>query len=636
MEMKPLSTTNLQTSPGTESTCTLQITVAAPKGQPVANAVVTLEKPGLGALSVLNATTDAQGQAQVIYTAPTEDQLAQQGKKEASVTIDARETATGAKDSTTLNIRSRVSAMTVEAEHAILPAHPDFYNTIRFRFQAANKKDGSAYQARILTRQQGGALVKDSLQQGGTPTYEMAVWPNQECIVSYHWVGPASMMQAADEIITIEILELGLKKEVSFSVGIDLALVSVQRKYGGALLPLLWEPFHIYITDRFHPDVDLAALLAKFRIQPGLAIEQTSYAPPAIDPAETGFLSALFTRLEGSDANSLRNAVIWAGGQWEVQKTADNRFVLMQKGRYNDGTSWIDYPAIVFWERGSYQFKVALKPGAFDADPRTDTALTEVFTIEEFRGMGDEVVHTVFLPSIEFLAGALAGYTESLPLKFAFCLKGLSGDIHAGSYTGFLLDAWGCSMDVMGASKLPEKVKQLFDNHTLALYAKTLCDTLVGDKPVRTMKGSKGQAKAAAPAPAPPKYDLTRVLEIAQLAVKGSKGSYLVILQRPGLAGYAAEIKGEILTPAPARLTAEQTPAQRIEQGERFIVIPCHKDEQLLVRLSGSGKAGQLIIVTPDVVKRYAYPQTAWQSAVAIDSSGQAAFTQGTILIPMP
>jgi hypothetical protein len=636
MEMKPLSTANLQTSPGTDSTCTLQIIVADPQGAPKANAVVTWEKPSLGTLSVLNATTDAQGQAQVIYTAPTEAELEQQGKKEVSVTINAQEAASGIKDSATLNIRSRVSAMTVEREHAILPAHPDFYNTIRFRFQAANKKDGSAYQARVTARQQGGALVKDSLQQGGTQSYAMAVWPNQDCSLSYHWVGPPSMMQAADEIITIEIPELGLKQEVSFSVGMDLAIVSVQRKYGGQLLPLLWEPFNCYITDRFHPDVDLAALLDKFRIQPGLVIEQVFYGPPAIDPAETGFLSALFTRLEASEANSLHDAVIWAGGQWEAQKTPDNRFCLIQKGRYSDGTSWIDYPAIVFWERGSYQFKVALKPGAFDADPRTDTALTEVYTIEDFRGMGDEVVHTVFLPSIEFLAGALAGYTESLPLKFAFCLKGLAGDIHGGKYQDFLLDAWGCSMDAMGASKLPERIKQLFDNHTLALYTKTLCDTLVGDKPARTVKGSSGQAKAAAPVPAPKKYDLARILQIARLAVKGSKGSYLVILERKGLAGFAAEINGEALTPALPKVTAEQSPAQRIEQGEKFIVIPAHKDEQLLVRLSGKGGAGRLIIVTPDVVKRYAYPQTAWQSTVTIDAAGQPAFTQGTILIPMP
>ncbi|MCJ7547324.1 MAG: Ig-like domain-containing protein [Deltaproteobacteria bacterium] len=646
MELKLLTSANLQTSPGLESTCTLQVIVAGPTGQPMANAVVVLEKPGLGTLSVLQLTTDAQGKAQVIYTAPTEEEMAPTGKKEVSVTVNAHEAASGVKDSATLTIRSRTSAITAQVEHTILPAHPDFYNTIQFRFQAADRKDGSPYQARIQARQQGGALVKDSLQQGGVQSYEMAVWPRQEYAVSYHWVGPASMMRAADETITIEIPELGLKKEVTFSVGIDLAVVSVQRKYGGTLFPLLWEPFHVYLTDRFHPDVDLAALLDKFRIQPGLAIEQTSYAPAPVDPAQTGFLSALFTRLEGSALGSLHDAVIWDGGQWEAQKTHDNRFVLIQKGRHEDGRPWIDYPAIVFWERGSYQFKVTLKPGAFDADPRTNTALTEVFTIEEFRGIGDEVVHTVFLPSIEFLAGALAGYTQSLPLKFAFCVKGLAGDAHAiqqpqattgatiDSYTNFLSDAWGCCMDVMGASNLPASVKQLFDNHTLALYVKTLCDTLVGDKPAGTIKG---QARAEAPGQSAAGYDLARILEIARLAVKGSKGSYLVILERNGLQRYAAEIAGGgALTPAPAKLAADQSPAQRIEEGDRFIVIPAHASEKLMLQLSGSGAGGQLILVTTDAATRYAYSQTPWQSTVAIDATGKPAFTQGAVLTPAP
>jgi hypothetical protein len=441
------------------------------------------------------------------------------------------------------------------------------------------------------------------------------------------------MMRAADEIVTIEIPELGLKKEVTFSVGIDLAIVAAQRKYGGTLYPLLWEPFHVYVVDRFHPDADLAALLERFRIKTDLVIEQTSYAPAPVDPAQTGFLSALFTRLEGSALGSLHDAVIWYGGQWEVQSTPDKRYVLIQKGRHEDGKPWMDYPAIVFWERGSYQFKVTLKPGAFDADPRTNTALTEVFTIEAFRGMGDEVIHTVFLPSIEFLAGALAGYTQSLPLKFAFCLKGLSGDIHSGNYTGFFLDAWGCSMDVMGASNLPARVKELFDKHTLALYVKTLCDQLVGDKPARTMKG---QAKAEAPNQAPAGYDLAKILEIARLAVKGSKDSYLVILERNGLERYSAEIAGVgVLTPAPVKLTAEQASAQRIEQGERFVVIPAQNNEKLALHLGGNGGQGTFILVTADAVTRYAYPSAPWDASMGIDSTGQATFMRGDVFKPV-
>jgi hypothetical protein len=255
------------------------------------------------------------------------------------------------------------------------------------------------------------------------------------------------------------------------------------------------------------------------------------------------------------------------------------------------------------------------------------------------------------LPSVEFLAGALAGYTESLPLKFAFCLKGLAADtaalrepqpttggtIDAG--INFLTDAWGCSVDVLGASKVAPRIKELFDNHTLALYAKTLVDTLAADQPAPVAKEVEKGTKALvlAPAPQPTQYDLAKVLEIARLAVKGTKNSYLVILERKGVKDFTAKIpETGKLTAAPSKVTPEQKPSQRIEQGERFIVIPCHQNEKLMLEMEGTGQAGSLITVTGDLVRRYAFPQQAWQTEATIDATGQATFTRGEKLTPLP
>jgi hypothetical protein len=124
---------------------------------------------------------------------------------------------------------------------------------------------------------------------------------------------------------------------------------------------------------------------------------------------------------------------------------------------------------------------------------------------------------------------------------------------------------------------------------------------------------------------------------MARLAVKGSKNSYLVILERKGVKDFTAKIAGTgKLTPALPKVTAEQNPSQRIEQGERFIVIPCHTNEKLLLDLEGDGAGGELIIVTPAVVKRFAYPSKAWQTEATIDATGQAAFTHGEKLTPVP
>ena len=635
LEVKALTTVNLNSSPGPTNTCTLQVIVTRADGAPLPGATVVFEPPILGTLSAVQVLTDTQGQAQVTYTAPPEAQVAQTGKKEISVSVNAQETRSGAKGYEVLHVRSRTGDITANVERNILPAHPDYYNTITFRFKAADKADGSAYRAHIVARQQGGALVAESEQPGGARTFEMEIWPDNDCEVYYHWIGPPSMMKATDEIVTIEIPELGLKQEVGFSVGIDLAIVAVQRKFGGPLYPLFWEPFNVYITDRFHPDADLSELLERFRIKTDLKIEQTSYGPAPVAPAETGFLSALFTRMEGSPLGALHEAVIWDGGAWEAQRTLDKRCTLAQKGTYADGKPWIDYPAIVFWERGTYQFKVSLKPGPFDADPRNNTALTELFTIDEFRGMGDEVVHTVFLPSIEFLAETLSGFSKSLSLKYAFCLKSLAGDLHGGKYLDFFTDAWGCSIDVVGDSDLPERIKELLDNHTLALYVKTLCDTMVQNKPAGTTQ-TPGPGAPIVKGSLPAGYDLKKILEIARRAVQGSRDKYLVILEKDGLQRYAATISaGEMLAPAPRKLGQAQTPSERIEDGQRFVVIPAGNEEELSLQLNGNGGAGALIIVTADAVTQYAYPSASWQSTVTVDSTGTATSTEGKDLNPV-
>ena len=110
-----------------------------------------------------------------------------------------------------------------------------------------------------------------------------------------------------------------------------------------------------------------------------------------------------------------------------------------------------------------------------------------------------------------------------------------------------------------------------------------------------------------------------------------------MILERKGVKDYTAKVLGiGKLGPALPKVTAEQKPSQRIEQGERFTVIPCHTNEKLALDLEGTGAPGKLITVTPAVVKRFAFPSKAWQTKATIDSTGTAAFTHGTNLTPVP
>jgi hypothetical protein len=90
-----------------------------------------------------------------------------------------------------------------------------------------------------------------------------------------------------------------------------------------------------------------------------------------------------------------------------------------------------------------------------------------------------------------------------------------------------------------------------------------------------------------------------------------------------------------VLAPAPLKLTAEQSPAQRIEQGERFVVIPAQNNEKLALHLGGNGGQGTFILVTADAVTRYAYPYSAWDATMEIDSTGKATFMQGDVFKPV-
>ncbi|MCJ7772941.1 MAG: Ig-like domain-containing protein, partial [Desulfobacterales bacterium] len=434
MDVEPITSTNLNTSPNKGNTCTFEVTVTGKEGAPVSGAEVVFEKPKLGTLSLLKVKTGASGKAQIIYTAPTDEEVAATGKQQVDVYVNAKDTASGAKGSELLHVRSTTSDMTASTKHKILPAHSDYYNEIVFKFNAADKLDGSPYKARITAKGQYAALVRELYQPGGAGSLDMDVVNNRDCTLYYHWSGPPTMKQALDETVTIEIPELKLKHEVAFSVGIDLQIVSVQRAYGGDLFPIMWEPFHVTVIDGFHPNEDLVKLLKEFSIKTDLKIEQVNFTAAPVNPSETGFLSALITRIEGISGSSLQEAVIWDAGQWEVSKTRDMKYVLMQKGTYEDGKPWMEYPAIVFWERGAYQFKASMNPGPFDSDPRNNSVLTELYEVREFRGFSDEVIHTVFMPSAEFLASALSGFSKSLPLKMAFCSKGLAGDLNGGKY----------------------------------------------------------------------------------------------------------------------------------------------------------------------------------------------------------
>ena len=104
--------------------------MAAPKATgvlvPVEGATVLLEQPTMGRLSTMKVVTDSNGQAEITYTAPTEEDLSASGKMEVEIFVYARAPDLKAKDQLLLHVRSRTSNLVVTPEHGILPAYADF------------------------------------------------------------------------------------------------------------------------------------------------------------------------------------------------------------------------------------------------------------------------------------------------------------------------------------------------------------------------------------------------------------------------------------------------------------------------------------------------------------------------------
>jgi len=488
------------------------------------------------------------------------------------------------------------------------------------------------------------------------------------------------MMKAADETVTVEIPEKNLKYEVAFSVGMDLRIVAVERKDKTPLFPVMWEPFHVYIEDNFHPAADLEELLKKFRIQLGLKIEQTAYEPVAPDYSLGSLTSVLITRIEGMSGNALQQAVIWDAGAWQVKKTKDNRYVVIQRGTYEDGQAWQEYPAIVFWERGTYRFLMSISGGPFDADPRNNSLPSPSLEVEEFRGFSDELIQTVFLPSLEFLAGASMSFAKEgalMTLKTTFCIKGLTGDILANDYTNVLIDAWGCALTGLDKANIPQKIKDTFPLQELGTYIASLTKSLYEQYWEKGKTSGAGATKHVPEKSKPPlafltkglydevsgkkgalansvakaalgdqgaipatnvssgQFSLEDVLKVSQLAIKGMKEYYVVIIQRKGLSGYTVRTSDGIpLTRAPYRLGTGKSPAERIEETTTVAVIPARSNERLVLDLNGTGHGGQLITVTRDRIMRYDYPRETLHATVAVDSSGTARFSNGQTLSP--
>ncbi len=626
--LDPVTSVNIHASPDKKDSCRLRATVTDKNGHPVKGVPITFKKPRLGHLSSLNTVTDAGGRAETIYTAPTAAELEKLGKEEINVLVEATAGRTGTSSSVEIHVRSNKSKIAVRIGHEILPAHPDYFNRITFAVNAPLKPDAKPYKA-IITIPKGefGALTQSKDEKGGVRKLALAVFPKKRYDFYYHWTGPPAMMKAYEEAIVIEIPWLKIKKRLHFSVGIDLMIQSARMKYGSHVFPVMFEPFNIFLTDRFHPKADLAKLFKEFDLPLGLKIQQIAHIPAPPHVEEEGLLSALLTEWEGSSLHRPAPSIIFDKGKWGIRKTKDHKFLVCCVGRLPSGKKFVTHPGVNLLERGSYQFQVEVAPGVFDADPRDNKVVMEPIEVKDFPTEGNKLLHTVFLPSVEFLVSI----SDSVGVEIGFAAKDMILDVKNGHYKKAMLDLFAsvwfhvCSSlrkskvaqanqlkelgKIEEAQKLEEEAN-LLNSSTLASHAKTLIEMLPGLMAPKTSSRTP-EPRQSCETPFSTNAYQRNLFKVLQATLKGAKDYDLVIVNQKGI---------QSLRVGPSRDT--NSPIRKIFRGKTCSVLPLKRTGTLSLHLTGNGEPGRLTLMTPDRIIFFPYPTTSWSETLTIEGSG--------------
>ncbi len=461
------------------------------------------------------------------------------------------------------------------------------------------------------------------------------VYPNTKYVFYYHWIGPPAMTKAYNEGITMEIPELKLKKRVRFSVGVDLMVESIRMKYGSQIFPVIFEPITVSIRDRFHPKADLVKIFKAFGITIDLKINQAAHIGIPPEPFQQGILSALMTAWEGSAVYPHVDPIMYDGPLWGISKTSEGKYVIRSEDKGGDRRAFVQYPGVIVFERGTYQFEITISPGPFDADPRNNKALTDIIEIKDFPSQGEEVVHTVLLPSIQFLvlaAGDLPGVTMGekadavlTGINLGLTREDIGDAVRHGDLKRVFLDTFSLFLGGIDNSALTEMGQRLLKMNTLALYAESLVERIVSLKPAK-----KAAARWRAPVAYPrrtqrggKKFPEDDVFALFNPLLRRA-GSSLVVIQRDGIDSFGTKTsRGSRLDKGYPKNNRDMSRRPFMFKGKRYIVIPMGGDERMDLSLSGTGEAGRLTVITPHRIAHWRYPASRWEVTLVIDPSGQ-------------
>lgn len=610
------SSSPLYTSPGEKNTCNLQADVDCSNPQEKAGRTVRIEfvNQQIGSFNKTEAVTDANGKANFTYTAPDESFLG--GKDNIKVEVKAIDVKSRKETYyVPIEIYKRDSKSTLTAEHMIMPQGSMFYNEIKISFNAPPK--GTGYSATISTKDPLGLITTSKTDPNGSSPLVDNLVPGKVYTLYYHNTGSSTLSAPVEDEITLEIPELGIKKIINVSVGMDLAVQSVERKYKtGTTYPAVPEPLIISIVDNFHPGADLEKIFNDFDIKMRVRISPSNVSQTSVlSKVQEDWCSRLLTKFEGFMFGE--NIVTTSGDAIvTIKKSPEGKYTLCKTDREM-------LPFVMMFDRGTYDFTAELIDIGFPENQNNNSG-TISLTVEQYRDGVDEFLKTALIPMakslIDITTGGLMKYGD-----FAATTADLvqyKDAVGEGKLQDAVILLFGMYCDKLGNSKeffnvltkevkpLSENTKRLLELNNLSSNALDLTKLIAAEAP------NKGGGFSSAP------KDISNGLKYPQLITKGMKDYYFIIMDKSGLKNYSATLKtGSKLFPAADKILNAKSTDERIESDDDYIIIPFENTEEVNLTLDFNGSGGFLYRVTKDKIDKIEYPKNTSSSKVIINQN---------------
>jgi len=639
-DLEALDKTSLSATPAEPNTCRLKVTTKK-------STAVIFEKPEWGELSAMQAVTDVNGEAIVVYEAPNEEELADRNR--VSVDIVARVESTGAYDYVSVTVDNTSGKITVEVDNEILPSVSDYYSRIAFKFRGPDKE----YKAVISVKQKDGALVRKRDEKGGSNQMELKVRSGETNEVFYHWAGKQEMTSAREDIITIEIPDLKLKEELKISVGIDLQPLRVENDWRGAAFPGVYYPFKVYVNDGFHPKADAAELFKKFHFKAKLTVTQDYFEPVTIyDPDKEGWLSRFISHMEGAviPQGALLNNIIKA----KLEKSKQGDAFLIDEDWKEEKNAQGALPGAIPYDRGNYQFGFELTCEC-DSNKNNNKILSQMIDVEEYSAHGEMLN--------EFLVPTMKSSVSVLPEADLVVYAIDTGvNLYEGNYTEAIVDTGfqigsnivGKQIDIkrteahlkrLVAKARRKTVSELFEKELKYCLdrAKELYVANMGAAISNLTAGKiKDEIMSGGSVESPAQITQSTGREFLHNFLKGYGDYGLVILNKDGVDSYKIyDQKGNELKDAPEQIFSGPPEDERIFDEEEVVVVPFKLGEKIQIQPQGTGKSAEIVTITPNGVTEQEYPkekgeskiQIAEESGGGLDVSGNWKTSFGTLTL---